>query len=217
MSKKIALLKFRILVALLAILSSQAGAQEEQKPGGTGKPSIQTPQQQKFPMPDPYSLNLRIRTTIMALNQANLTGNYTVFRDLAAPAFQRGNDPSRLAEIFSELRKRQIDMSPIFFFNPKLVREPVITEDGLLRVSGFFETQPDQINFDMLFQFVDGRWRLYGVAVDTSSVTASTDSTNDSQNKKGTSEDAPQDEHVKGAAVDQSKPKKAQQGNATGR
>ena len=33
-------------------------------------------------MPDAYKLNMLIRTTLIALSQANQTGNYSVLRDL---------------------------------------------------------------------------------------------------------------------------------------
>lgn len=123
-------------------------------------------QTEPLSVPDAYKLNMMIRTTLIALNQANRTGNYTVLRDLSAPAFARTNDAARLAEIFAKLRKRDLDLSPILFFQPKLRQEPAITDNGLLRLTGFFETKPEQISFDMLFQSVEEDWRLFGLAVD---------------------------------------------------
>jgi hypothetical protein len=41
-----------------------------------------------------------IRSTVLALDQANKTGNYTVLRDLGAPGFP-ANTAARLAEIFA--------------------------------------------------------------------------------------------------------------------
>jgi hypothetical protein len=117
-------------------------------------------------VPDPYKLNMLIRTTLIALNQANRTGNYTVLRDLAAPAFQRTNNAARLAEIFAKLRKRDLDLSPILFFQPKLQGPANLTDNGLLRLTGYFETKPERISFDMLFQPVASDWRLFGLAVD---------------------------------------------------
>jgi hypothetical protein len=117
-------------------------------------------------VPDPYKLNMLIRTTLIALNQANRTGNYTVLRDLAAPAFQRTNNAARLAEIFAKLRKRDLNLSPILFFQPKLRSPANLTDNGLLRLTGYFETKPEQISFDMLFQPVENDWRLFGLAVD---------------------------------------------------
>ncbi len=117
-------------------------------------------------VPDPYKLNMLIRTTLIALNQANRTGNYTVLRDLAAPAFARTNDAARLAEIFAKLRKRDLDLSPILFFQPKLQGPARFTDNGLLRLTGYFETKPEQISFDMLFQPASGDWLLFGLAVE---------------------------------------------------
>lgn len=116
-------------------------------------------------MPDPYKMNMLIRTTLMGLSQANLTGNYTVLRDLGSPSFQAANSAARLTEAFTDLRQRRLDFSPILFFNPKLVREPALDEAARLRLRGFIETRPEQINFDMLFENVAGEWRLFGLAV----------------------------------------------------
>ena len=51
-----------------------------------------------------------IRSTLLALDHANKTGNYTVLRDLGAPGFQ-ANTEARLAEIFAAQRKDNIDLS----------------------------------------------------------------------------------------------------------
>jgi hypothetical protein len=118
-------------------------------------------------MPDEYKLNLLIRTTIIAINQANKTGNYTVLRDLAAPDFQKINSPEKLAQIFSELRKSNFDLSPILFFEPKLIRAPGLLSNGMLRVTGFFDTHPQRVTFDLIYQQLTGDWRLFAVSVGT--------------------------------------------------
>jgi hypothetical protein len=120
------------------------------------------------PLPDGPALNILIRRTLLTLNDANLSGNYTVLRDLSAPGFQTANDAPKLATIFAKLRNSKMDFAPIVYFDPKLVRPPEITKAGLLRLSGFIPTRPQQVNFDMLFQQVSGRWRLFGIAVNTS-------------------------------------------------
>lgn len=118
-------------------------------------------------VPDGPALSILIRRTLLTLNDANLSGNYTVLRDLAAPGFQSANDAAKLATIFAKLRETKIDMAPIVYFDPKLVRKPEIAENGMLRLTGFMSTQPQQINFDMLFQNVSSRWLLFGIAVNT--------------------------------------------------
>lgn len=145
-----------IVIALAAFAS--AGAETRPVlPGGSGPQTT---------LPDDYRLNLLIRTTLIALNQANATRNYTVLRDLAAPSFQSANSAARLDEIFAALRKRNLDLSPILFFDPKLIRPPEINDSGMLRLSGFIPSQPEQVWFDFLFQHVDNRWQLFGVSVE---------------------------------------------------
>jgi hypothetical protein len=70
-------------------------------------------------------------------------------------------------ERFEGLRKRRFDLSPIILLQPKLLRKPAIDKQGMLRVTGFFATGPEQLNFDLLYQPVRGRWLLFGVAANT--------------------------------------------------
>jgi len=119
-------------------------------------------------LPDEYRVNLMIRGIVIALNQANVTGNYTVLRDLGTPGFQAANNAARLSEIFAPLRARKVDLAPILFFNPKLLTPPAMQEGQVLRLTGFFPTTPEQVNFDLAFQFAAEQWMLAGIGVSTS-------------------------------------------------
>ena len=148
-------------------------AQQPKPDGGAKQPVPQQPQggepaADTRALPDPYKLNMMIRSSIIALNQANMTGNYTVLQDLAAPAFRATNDSARLAQIFAPLRQRNLDLSPILFFTPKLSRDPHFTPQGVLRLTGFFPTAPERVNFDLYFQSVEDEWRIFGIGVTTS-------------------------------------------------
>jgi hypothetical protein len=123
-------------------------------------------------IPDAYKLNMLIRTTLIALNQANQTGNYSVLRDLGTPQFQANNSDARLGEIFAVLRNRNLDMSPVIFFDPKLVREPAVQAGGILRLTGFVPTEPQRILFDMGFERVADQWRLTAIVIDVQAAPA---------------------------------------------
>lgn len=159
-----------IVVSAIALLQAEPVLGQGKTPAPQGVPGAPA-------MPDPYKMNMLIRTTLIALSQANLTGNYTLLRDLGSPSFQATNSAARLTEAFADLRQRKLDFSPILFFNPKLVREPSIDEAGRLRLRGFIETRPEQINFDMLFEMVGGDWRLFGLAVQMQPAPAATAAT----------------------------------------
>jgi hypothetical protein len=117
------------------------------------------------PLPAADVLLGLIRTTVVAVNQANQTGNYTVLRDLGAPDFRNANDASRLAAIFQGLREQGIDFTPLLQIPPEVSEAPSIDGQGLLHLAGFFPTEPLRVNFDMSFQAEKGRWKPYTISV----------------------------------------------------
>ena len=52
-----------------------------------------------------------IKSTIMALQHANQTGNYSVLRDLGSPVFRERFDQAQLTAIFSSLRSRGVNLN----------------------------------------------------------------------------------------------------------
>jgi hypothetical protein len=108
-----------------------------------------------------------IRSTLLTLNDANRSGNYTVLRDLAAPDFQARNTATDLSQIFSDLRRRNFDLYGTALLAPQLTAVPALDQRGFLDLAGYFSTQPQQINFDLLFQVIANQWRLYGISVST--------------------------------------------------
>jgi hypothetical protein len=106
-----------------------------------------------------------IRSTLLAVHDANVTGNYTVLRDLGAPGFQASNTAARLSEIFASLRSENLDLSGVAVLDPQLTLLPQIEANGLMRMTGFFPSVPMQVNFDLLFAPVGGKWRLFGISV----------------------------------------------------
>ena len=128
-----------------------------------------TPKPQSTPVGLEQALYL-IRSTLLTLNDANRSGNYTVLRDLAAPGFQSSNTAADLGTIFGDLRRRHVDLFAVALMAPQLSAAPALDDKGMLRLSGHFPTQPLQIRFDLVFQNVDNQWRLFGISVQTPEV-----------------------------------------------
>jgi len=167
----------RVMLAGAAALMLVSSVQHSEVQAQAAKAKEKQTTAQQPAVPDAYKMDMLIRTVLIALSQANLTGNYTVLRDLGSPSFQSTNTAARLTEAFTELRQRKLDFSPILFFNPKLVRQPAIDDAGRLRLTGFLDTQPERINFDMMFEYVGGDWRLFGLAVQMQPAPAATAAT----------------------------------------
>lgn len=125
----------------------------------------QTASQQAKPAQiDKNGVLILIRTTLIALDQANKTGLYTVLRDIGAPAFQV-NSAAKLSDIFSPLRRDKIDLSATSVLEPQLTEMPQIYPNGLLQMAGYFPSVNEQIYFDLAFAPVEGQWRLFGISV----------------------------------------------------
>lgn len=115
-------------------------------------------------IPDANGVTILVRTTITALDQANRTGNYTVFRDLGSPGFQTANTAAKLSIIFAKLRGKNLDLGPIAVVAPVFTKEPALTKQGMLQLTGYFPTRPLRVNFDLIYRLIGGRWRLFGIA-----------------------------------------------------
>jgi hypothetical protein len=108
-----------------------------------------------------------IRSTLLTLNDANHSGNYTVLRDLAAPDFQARNTAADLGQIFSDLRRRNFDLYGAALLAPQLTAVPALDQSGMLQLTGYIPTRPLQINFDLIFQVVGAQWKLFGISIAT--------------------------------------------------
>jgi hypothetical protein len=150
---------WRVLI-FAAAMAAMASVGHAQTPAGHAQPA-QTPKPAQI---DRNGVLILIRSSLLALDQANKTGNYTVLRDIGAPGFQ-SNSAARLGEIFAKLRNDNLDLSGVAVIDPQLSLLPQIEANGLMHMAGFFPSVPNQVNFDLLFAPVNGQWRLFGISV----------------------------------------------------
>ena len=126
---------------------------------------------------DKNSVLILIRTTLVALQQANQTGNYSVLYNISAPGFQSVNSPERLSQIFANLRAKKFDLSGIVVLEPQLTVMPETYSNGVMRMAGFFPSVPMQVYFELQFIPVQGQWRLLGIGVNVGSPISAAPST----------------------------------------
>ena len=91
------------------------------------------------------------RATLMALHDANRTGNYAVLRGLAAPPFQETNSAADLERIFAGQREAGIDLSVAAVEEPQWSQPPGIGDDGMLRLKGFYDTPYQLLRFALMY------------------------------------------------------------------
>lgn len=122
------------------------------------------------PVPNELELSKLIWSTMAAVDHANLAGNYSVLRDLSAPSFQGANDAARLAQIFQGVRDSRIDLSNTMLLAPTYTTPPAMIRADVLRVQGLFGLRPTAVLFDLQYQWVAGRWRLFGIAIGSETI-----------------------------------------------
>ncbi len=142
----------RPLMAAFVLAASLAGGAFAQEPAAA-------------PPPDRLETARLVWSTLIAIDQANRTGNYTVLRDLAAPGFRTQNDAARLASIFASIRAQDLGLGRVVLMQPVYAEPPAMTDTGYFRIRGAFPTRPVGIGFEMLFQFTEGDWKLFGISV----------------------------------------------------
>lgn len=147
------------VLAAFALVSTLAGCA-----AATAQPAGPAPPRPAAQI-DRNGVLILVRSTLLALQQANETGNYTVLRDLGSPTFEQTNTAARLGDIFASLRAQRLDLSGVAVLDPQLTLLPQIEAGGDMHMKGFFPSVPVQINFELAYAPVAGRWRLSGISV----------------------------------------------------
>jgi hypothetical protein len=109
-------------------------------------------------------LLILIRSALIGLDHANRTGNYSVLRELGGPALQK-HTPAQLSAAFANLRAAKVNLLMSAILTPQLTQQPKVAPEGLLQLVGFFPTQPQRIQFNIVYQPAGGEWRLAGISV----------------------------------------------------
>jgi hypothetical protein len=168
------ILRIRYTTALTASIIFLALARQvfAETPGYAAG-DVGQPAEPQVSMPDAQKIVLLLRTTLLTLNDAIQTGNFTVLRDRGAPGFRDVNSPAKLSQAFADFASKRIDLSAVSVISPQLTEPPGLDQQkGMLHLKGYFPGQPVQINFEVLYQAVRGRWELFGLSVQPSNPTA---------------------------------------------
>ena len=115
--------------------------------------------------PSAVAVLAMVRSTLLAIDHGNRTGNYTVVRDLAGPQFREANSAARLAQIFGPVVLQGVDLLAVAVAEPVYSRPARIDDKGMLHVVGIFRIPPRAVSFEILFEPVGGQWRLFAVGL----------------------------------------------------
>ena len=116
-------------------------------------------------VPAELALEALVKASLLSFNDANITGNYTVFHARLSKPFREQFPPDRLKETFKDFSQKHIDIHVVAAFKPTYTEAPMIDPDGKLQVRGYFPTEPVRVNFELDFIPSDGEWKLIRIHV----------------------------------------------------
>ena len=117
-------------------------------------------------VPDKAGQEVIIKETLMTFNDANVTGNYTVLNAKLSKPFREQFPPERLKEVFKEFAAKHIDIAVVAAKTPVPSQEPTVTDNGILKLYGYFDTSPSRVNYQLEFIMSDGEWKAIKINVD---------------------------------------------------
>ena len=118
----------------------------------------------EVPVPSVQGQELLIKNAIVAVNHGIITGNYTVLRDLASDSFRSNYKASELGKSFGRLGN--VDLSAVLLHPPTQLRSTTTDKSGqLIRMSGYFDTQPKAVLYDLEYMYAENGWVLNKIAM----------------------------------------------------
>ncbi len=118
-------------------------------------------------LPTERGLEALVKSSLLSFNDANVTGNYTVFHAKLSKPFRQQFSPEKLKETFREFAEKDIDIDIIAAMKPTYDPAPLIDDNGKLVVKGSFPTEPARVVFELDFIPSDAEWKLVRINIKT--------------------------------------------------
>jgi len=116
------------------------------------------------PIPTGGVEEVLVKTSLLTLNDANLTGNYDVLHAKMAKAFRDKFDAEILKQAFKSFSGHHIDVIAAKPIVP--ISEAKINGDGELMLRGYFDATPSRLSYELEFAVSEGEWKLITINVE---------------------------------------------------
>ncbi len=114
-------------------------------------------------LPTPFVEEVLVKTSLLTLNDANLTGNFDVLYAKMGKPFRDRFGADALKQAFKGFAGRHIDAiaaMPIVQTSP-----PRLGGNGGLMLRGYFDTTPSRLLYELDFAPSEGEWKLIAIDV----------------------------------------------------
>jgi hypothetical protein len=117
-------------------------------------------------LPPPFAQEVLIKASLLTLNDAIVTDNFTVLHAKMSKPFRDQFRPDKLRAIFKSFIDGHAEFDLIVAKPPIAIGESKIDAEGVLRLSGYFDTTPKKLKYDLGYIRSEGDWKLSALNVD---------------------------------------------------
>lgn len=122
-------------------------------------------------VPSAMDQEILIKTSLLTLNDAIISGNYTVLHAKLAKPFREQFDPNRLKQAFKSFADQKIDMAAIAARQPIAAGDAQIDNRGALLLRGRFDAGRSRVVYALDFLPSEGAWKPVSLQVDVKPAT----------------------------------------------
>lgn len=108
-----------------------------------------------------------INETLWLLGSGINRNDFNDFYIHISRLWQSQTDELSLKKAFNEFIEKKIDLTIVQGHTPVLSEAPYIDQDGVLRLKGYYPTQPYLMQFDLGYLYEHPSWKLISINVTT--------------------------------------------------
>jgi hypothetical protein len=128
--------------------------------------AVVTPTLAENTMPSGVDQEVLIKSSLLTLNDANLTGNYAVLHDKLSKPFRDQFSADKLKNIFKDFADKHIDIAVVAAKPVTPGGAEKIDEDGVLKLEGTIVVSDTRtVSYNLKFIPSEGEWKLVGLDV----------------------------------------------------
>jgi hypothetical protein len=110
-------------------------------------------------VPSPTMQEILIKTSILTLNDAIVTGNFTVLHTKVAKPFREEFRPDQMKQAFASFAEQNLDLSAISAATPVATAPAQIDDRGALLLRGRFDVGRSRLAYELHFLPSEGEWK----------------------------------------------------------
>lgn len=116
-------------------------------------------------LPDLFAQKSLVTESVYDLALAINTNNFSLFYNKISDFWKSQTTTEELKQSFLSFIQQQIDLTGIKDVEPVFSAAPAINDQGFLKVTGYFPTQPAMVYFNLGYTYEHPDWKLIGVDI----------------------------------------------------